>query len=98
MRAAARVPIGRGTVIAIAAFLVIAAGCLLTAIPALRDPAVLMALTYGAPGVLVFMLLARIWRKGPDAADGAQDGASGASATVRWLMRPSRSCRNTSRA
>ncbi|MFE4543374.1 hypothetical protein [Arthrobacter sp. NPDC056727] len=77
MRAATRAPAGRGTAIAIAALLVLAAVCLAAAIPALREPAVLMALTYGAPGILVFALLARIWRKGPDAADGPRDGADG---------------------
>jgi signal peptidase len=45
-----------------------------TAIRALREPAVLMAFTYGAPAILVIMLLTRIWRKGPDAAEGAKDG------------------------
>ncbi|MFE4837639.1 signal peptidase I [Arthrobacter sp. NPDC056691] len=49
-----------------------------TAIQALREPAVLMALTYGAPAVVVFVMLARIWRKGPDAADGSRNGADGA--------------------
>jgi signal peptidase I len=49
-----------------------------TAIRTLREPAVLMALTYGAPGVLVVVMLARIWRKGPDAADGSRNGADGA--------------------
>lgn len=78
MRAATRVPAGRATVIATAAFLVLATGCLATAIPVLREPAVLMALTYGAPGVLVFVLLARIWRKGPDAADTPKDGSAAA--------------------
>jgi signal peptidase I len=48
------------------------------AIRTLREPAVLMALTYGAPGVLVFVMLARIWRKGPDVADGSRNGADGA--------------------
>ncbi|MFP3462388.1 signal peptidase I [Arthrobacter globiformis] len=51
-----------------------------TAIRALREPAVLMALTYVAPGILVLMLLARIWRKGPDSARGPRDGADGAPA------------------
>ncbi|MET3935940.1 hypothetical protein [Arthrobacter sp. OAP107] len=49
-----------------------------TAIQALREPAVLMALTYGVPGVLVLRMLARIWRKGPEAADGSGNGAGGA--------------------
>ncbi|MFP3460537.1 signal peptidase I [Arthrobacter globiformis] len=49
-----------------------------TAVQALREPAVLMALTYGVPGMLVFMMLARIWRKGPDAADESKSGADGA--------------------
>lgn len=53
-----------------------------TAVRGLREPAVLMTLTYLAPGVLVLMLLVRIWRKGPDAATGAQDGADGAPAHV----------------
>jgi signal peptidase len=45
-----------------------------TAIRALREPAVLMALTYGAPAILVTILLAKIWRKAPSAAEGAEDG------------------------
>lgn len=45
-----------------------------TVIRALREPAVLMTLTYGAPGLLVVMLLANIWRKRPDAGGKAQDG------------------------
>ncbi|MFC9352810.1 signal peptidase I [Arthrobacter sp. NPDC057013] len=49
-----------------------------TAIQALREPAALMALTYGVPGVLVFGMLGRIWWKGPDAADGSRNGADGA--------------------
>jgi signal peptidase I len=49
-----------------------------TAVQALREPAVLMALTYGVPGMLVFVMLARIWRKGPDAADESGNGADGA--------------------
>jgi signal peptidase len=49
-----------------------------TAIQALREPAVLMALTYGVPGVLVLGMLARILRKGPDAADGSGNGVDGA--------------------
>ena len=51
-----------------------------TIIRSLRAPAVLMVLTYVAPGVLVLMLLAKIWRKGPDAVKGSRDEADGASA------------------
>jgi signal peptidase len=51
-----------------------------TIIRSLREPAVLMILTYAAPGVLVLMLLARIWRKGPDAVKGSRDEAGGAPA------------------
>ena len=49
-----------------------------TVIRTLRQPAVLMALTYAVPGVLVLILLVRIWRKGPDALNGYRDGADGA--------------------
>ena len=49
-----------------------------TAIQALREPGVLMALTYGVTGVLILGMLARICRKGPDAADGSGNGADGA--------------------
>lgn len=38
-----------------------------TAIRTLRDPIVMNALMYGAPAVLVMMLLASIWRNDPDA-------------------------------
>jgi hypothetical protein len=58
-----------------AVLLALAVGCLAAVIPALRAPAVLMALTYGTPAILVFVLLARIWRKGPDAANGPRNGA-----------------------
>ena len=51
-----------------------------TIIRSLREPAVLMVLTYVAPGILVLMLLARIWRKGPDAVKGPRDEADGAPA------------------
>lgn len=51
-----------------------------TAIRSLREPAVLMTLTYVAPGILVLMLLVRIWRKGPDVTTGTRDGADGAPA------------------
>jgi len=51
-----------------------------TVIRSLREPAVLMVLTYVAPGVLVLMLLAKIWRRGPDAVKGSPDEADGASA------------------
>jgi signal peptidase len=37
-----------------------------TAIRSLREPAVLNTLMYGAPGVLVIMLLTCIWRKTPE--------------------------------
>jgi signal peptidase len=49
-----------------------------TAIRSLREPAVLNTLMYGAPAVLVLMLLTSIWRKTPEAettADAAKDAA-----------------------
>lgn len=51
-----------------------------TVIRSLREPAALIVLTYVAPGILVLMLLARIWRKGPVAVNGSRDGADGAPA------------------
>ena len=54
-----------------------AAGVTGTAVPA-KGQLLLMALTYGVPGMLVFVTLARIWRKGPDAVDGSGNGADGA--------------------
>ncbi|MFE4543010.1 signal peptidase I [Arthrobacter sp. NPDC056727] len=51
-----------------------------TVIRSLREPAVLIVLTYGAPGILVLTLLARIWRKGPRPVNGSGDGADGAPA------------------
>jgi hypothetical protein len=78
MRAATGTHAGHGTTTAIAVLLVLTAGSLAAVIPALREPAVLMALTYGTPAILVFVLLGRIWRKGPDAADGPRNRAVGA--------------------
>ncbi|MFC9350416.1 signal peptidase I [Arthrobacter sp. NPDC057013] len=58
-----------------------------TVIRSLREPAVLMVLTYAAPGILVLMLLARIWRKGPDTVKGSRDGADGAPAQAAARVR-----------
>ncbi|KRE54818.1 S26 family signal peptidase [Arthrobacter sp. Soil736] len=46
-----------------------------TAIRTLRDPIVLKILMYGAPAVLVTMLLASIWGKKPEATDASSTDA-----------------------
>lgn len=50
------------------------------AIRSLRKPAVLMAFIYGAPGFLVVILLAGIWRKRPEDSSKARNGVDHAQA------------------